>query len=74
MKEAACIVVNASGQNANDMTKKEKELYSTIVSMVISAKSALASDMKEYDCTWPKPIIADLDEAIKNLVLMRPKS
>lgn len=56
------------------MTKKEKELYSTIVSMVRSARSNLASDMKEYDCTWPKPIIADLDEAIKNLVLMRPKS
>lgn len=56
------------------MTKKEKELYNIIVSKVRSARSDLALDMKDYDCTWPKPIIETLDEAIKYLVMMRPKS
>lgn len=55
------------------MTKKEKELYSLIVSQVRSARSNLYADMKDYDCTWPKSILDTLDEAIRNLVLMRPK-
>ncbi len=55
------------------MTKKEKELYSIIVSQVRSARSNLCTDMKNYNCTWPKPILNTLDDAIRNLVLMRPK-
>lgn len=55
------------------MTKKEKELYIDVVRAVRSARSNLATDMRDYDCTWPKPIIETLDEAIRYLVSMRPK-
>lgn len=55
------------------MTKKEKELYIGVVSSVRSARSDLAYNMKDYDCTWPKPILQKLDEAIRYLVEMRPK-
>jgi len=55
------------------MTKKERELYIDVVRTVRSARSSLATDMRDYDCTWPKPIIETLDEAIRYLVLMRPK-
>lgn len=56
------------------MTKKERELYIDVVRTVRSARSTLASEMKEYDCTWPRPIIETLDEAIRYLVTMKPKS
>ena len=55
------------------MTKKERELYSLVVSQVRSARSNLYVDMKDYDCTWPKSILDTLDEAIRHLVEMRPK-
>jgi len=56
------------------MTKKEKELYMDVVRTVRSARSSLATDMADYDCTWPKSIIAKLDEAIRYLVSMKPKT
>lgn len=53
------------------MTKKEKELYVKICSLIYSAKSNLEFDMEDYDCTWPKPIINKLEEALEYLQKMK---
>lgn len=55
------------------MTKKEREIYIDLMRVVRSARSDLVYNMHDYDCTWPKPIIDKLDEAIRYLVEMRPK-